>query len=104
MRIAVLDTGSSANALLFYIPDMETHPKGCVDFIYDSEDFMDSDGHGTHVGSLVSRMAPKADLDVARVSKTRNFQGSNESIVQAIIWASEQKADIVVLAFGFSEK
>ena len=106
VHVAVLDTGCNTTAPYFYIPDVETRLKEWTDFASGSENFVDTDGHGTYVVSLISRMAPAADLYVARISKTRDVEGANRSIIQAITWANEKKVDIVVLllAFGFPEK
>lgn len=104
VHVTMLDMACSTTAPYFFIPDVETCLEAWADFASGSENFVDTDDHGTHVVSLISRMAPAADLYVARISKTRDVEGANRSIIQAITWTNEKKVDIVVLAFGFPEK
>jgi subtilisin family serine protease len=68
IKIAILDTGYDRESHFF---TDECRAKRIVwrDFSGSSEKPEDEDGHGTHVLSLVMKVAPAAHLYVARIAK-----------------------------------
>jgi hypothetical protein len=78
IRVGILDTGFEPSdiALVAFDPDDE-RIKGCWSFFNENgesdmiEEFKDQDGHGTHGATLILRVAPQAELFVARVFKAR---------------------------------
>ena len=72
IKIAVLDTGYDETAA--FIADDEVRRKriaGWKDFSGTETKAVDQDGHGTQVLSLVMKVAPAADIYVARIAKDR---------------------------------
>ena len=70
VRIAVLDTGYDPDAIFFQTPDRRDRIRKWKDFAVSSSTLRrDMDGHGTHVLSLVMKVAPTADFYVARVAR-----------------------------------
>ncbi|ROW16420.1 hypothetical protein VPNG_02824 [Cytospora leucostoma] len=65
----------------------------------------DTDGHGTYTASLLMRVAPHADLYIAKIASTahRGFEGL-QSVVNAIRWAAEKQVDIITMSFGFADR
>ena len=81
IRIAVLDTGYDPNAEFFVNRDRRARLRGWKDCVADSQDPGDEHGHGTRVLSLLMKMAPMADVYVARVAKNSSgLERSSESI------------------------
>ncbi|KAI5460318.1 hypothetical protein BGZ63DRAFT_424828 [Mariannaea sp. PMI_226] len=107
-RIAILDTGYDANSQFFAAGPRRNRLIMWKDFVDGQAEPVDSDGHGTHVVSLCMKIAPAADICVARIAKdTDDLQNAAENIEQAIAWATgreEANADIVSMSFGFPEE
>ena len=131
IRIAILDTGYDADAVFFQPPTRRSRLIHWKDWVENAAKPLDSHGHGTHSVSLVMKMAPEAEICVARVAsdpgalekasenvaKVSTVTSTNEirnclcrprvdilTAVQAIDWAqSACKADIVTMSFGFSD-
>ncbi|KAI1417923.1 subtilisin-like protein [Hypoxylon sp. FL1857] len=62
---------------------------------------VDDCGHGTQLACLLLEFAPDADLYIARVSSTMEFDDPGP-IAEAIRWAaSEVHADIITMSFGW---
>ncbi|CAM1510953.1 Fc.00g084660.m01.CDS01 [Cosmosporella sp. VM-42] len=59
----------------------------------------DNCGHGTHVAGLLLRIAPDADIYVAKVACDIQFDGTS-SIATAIDWAVAENVDIISMSFG----
>lgn len=128
VRIAVLDTGYDGEAVFFSNPARQHRIKGWKDFSEGCEAAVDSNGHGTHTLALVMKVAPSADMYVARIAKDRaGLQNAAETVAQvrrisyqamrqpdvslilmpyqAIRWAAEESSvDIIAMAFGFPEE
>lgn len=69
VRIAVLDTGCSLDAPIFQQPGEDDRvKKGWIDWVGHSDQPKDDDGHGTRITSLLLRIAPQAEIYVARVA------------------------------------
>lgn len=82
-------------------------------------DMTDLDGHGTQIAGLILRLAPRADLYIARICEGNVQRGVLEPVTgspravekprldiaaTAIEWAIQQKVDIINLSFGFSAR
>ncbi|KAI9652610.1 MAG: hypothetical protein M1821_008357 [Bathelium mastoideum] len=85
----------------------------------DENNVQDLDGHGTQVASIVLRLAPRAELCIARICDGDVNRGLSENekqavdvdsyirypraeiVVKAIHWAIEQKVNIINMSFGF---
>ncbi|OTA82501.1 hypothetical protein M434DRAFT_42330, partial [Hypoxylon sp. CO27-5] len=59
------------------------------------KDVHDFDGHGTQVAGIILRLAPRAEVDIARVSDIDIL------IPQAIDWAIGNHVDLVNMSFGY---
>lgn len=70
VRIAVLDTGCDDNAPFFLHPDNGPRLKEWKDWVDGSDQWQDSHGHGTHLVSLVMKIAPEAHIYVGRIAKS----------------------------------
>lgn len=67
--VAVLDTGFDAESVFFTRPRRQ-RVKGWKDFAENREEPCDDSGHGTSVLSVLMKVAPYADVYVARVAKS----------------------------------
>ncbi|KAI1286602.1 hypothetical protein F5Y03DRAFT_405879 [Xylaria venustula] len=106
IRIAVLDTGYDPDAV-FFSRDRKRRLRGWKDYAEkDQPRAKDEDGHGTHVLSVLMKVAPAADIFVARVTRdTRGLQNATADIAQAIRWAwKDCNANIITMSFGFDEE
>ncbi|KAE8411484.1 hypothetical protein BDV36DRAFT_274502 [Aspergillus pseudocaelatus] len=105
VRLAVLDTGCNDNAPFFLSPENDFRLREWKDFVDDANHFEDCHGHGTHLTSLIMKIAPQAEIYVARVAKDpKDILGASENVAQAIDWATtEWKADIVSMSFGYTD-
>lgn len=70
VRIAVLDTGYDDDATFFFDQDHQPRLKGWKDWVDQSDQPADCHGHGTHLVSLVMKIAPEAHMYIARVAKS----------------------------------
>ncbi|KAL7793615.1 hypothetical protein V8C37DRAFT_378462 [Trichoderma ceciliae] len=106
VRIAVLDTGCDTDALFFFDPSNSHRLKGWKDWAEESDQWQDCHGHGTHLTSLIMKIAPEAHIYVARIAKNPNeLLNSIENVAKAISWASKEwKADIISMSFGFIDE
>lgn len=68
IRIAVLDTGYDPQAEFFVNRDRKIRLRGWKDWVAQSETPKDDDGHGSRVLSLLMKVAPMADIYVARIA------------------------------------
>lgn len=83
MRIAVLDTGYDAKSRFFSTPSRKNRLVKWRDFVSGESEPVDCDGHGTHVLSLAMKVAPAADVCVARIAKnTEDLQNAATNIEQ----------------------
>ncbi len=104
-RVAIVDTG-----IWYYHPDLQ----GNIDFaagasfVIDAPDFLDDNGHGTHVAGIVAAIdndwgiigvAPNATLiPVKALSSTGS--GNISWIAAGIVHAADRDADIINLSLG----
>jgi subtilisin family serine protease len=81
VRIAILDTGYDSNSPFFSLAVRRKRLVKWRDFAKDSPEPVDDDGHGTHMVSLAMKMAPAADIYVARVaSSSAGLQDARQDI------------------------
>ncbi|KAH8750662.1 peptidase S8/S53, subtilisin/kexin/sedolisin [Hyaloscypha finlandica] len=107
IRIVVLDTGYDPNAIFFVNKQRTRRLKGWKDYVEtDQPDPKDEDGHGTHVVSVLMKVAPAADIYFARVARgSRDLEKAAGNVAEAIEWAwKDCEADIVTMSFGFHEE
>ncbi len=84
LKIAILDTGYDGDAPSLYIPGHSQRIRGWRDFVSGSLTPVDSDGHGTHLTTLLLRMAPSAEIYVARVADNSHGLASAESNISQV--------------------
>jgi hypothetical protein len=86
VQIVLLDTGYEPKSSFLddgNVRDRLQKPPVWKDFAESSETAVDSDGHGTHLLSLIMRIAPYADLHVARVAKnSKNLKQAQENVAK----------------------
>jgi subtilisin family serine protease len=83
VRIAILDTGYDGNSPFFSLATRHKRLILWKDFAKDGLEPVDDDGHGTHVVSLAMKMAPAADICVARVaSSSVELQNAGQDIAE----------------------
>jgi subtilisin family serine protease len=68
IKVAILDTGIDAGHHKFH---------SCINsrksFLPDAHDFLDPDGHGTHMAGLVHHVAPNAKLLIGRIFDNTSY-------------------------------
>ncbi|KXH50685.1 hypothetical protein CSIM01_01534 [Colletotrichum simmondsii] len=102
VKVAVLDSGLA-------LSQMERKSFRCTayrSFVDKDQDREEDDvGHGTHVATLLRRIAPDAQIFVARIYQDEpTHDESANAITNAIKWAIDDcSVDIIVMSFGFNE-
>ena len=80
-RIAILDTGYDTQATFFDNSARKGRMAGWIDYVSDSARPVDDHGHGTRIVSLLMKLAPFADIFVARVAKdSAHLEDCDENI------------------------
>lgn len=103
VTVAVIDTGCD-----LYHDDIKKNLVQGYNFVELSKDPIDKNGHGTHVSSTIAAennntgivgVAPKVKI---MPIKALDDKGNSplQRIVDAIIWASDQKADFITMSLG----
>ncbi|MBE4907144.1 S8 family peptidase [Bacillus luteolus] len=104
IKIAVLDSGVVPNH-----PDLKI--AGGVSFVGGSNDYIDKNGHGTHVTGIIGAqhnsigingIAPDATIYVVKVLDAEGF-GFLSEIAAGIDWAINNNIDIINLSIGTNE-
>ncbi|KZL92910.1 S8 family peptidase [Clostridium magnum] len=112
VKVAVLDTGID-----YTHPDLKNRvllDKG-YNFIDNSYDAMDDNGHGTHVSGIIAAEANNkigisgivGNLDVKIIPVKvldENGEGEENNVARGIVYAVDKGADIVNLSFGIKSK
>ncbi|KAI1087485.1 ankyrin [Rostrohypoxylon terebratum] len=135
VRVAILDTGIDLDhedwlqprALRFEHgkpvpasgePRQIDRIKNSMNFCGGSETVVqDLDGHGTQVAGIILRLAPRAEIDIARVCIGDRNRGNTKgkdtvsssadkcpqptAVAKAIDWAIENHVDIINISFGY---
>jgi hypothetical protein len=101
VRIAILDTGIDfAHELVKKYRDRKQIKK-TKSWIPGRPGTSDEDGHGTHAAMLLLKVAPEAELYIARIF-TDNLNVTREHVAAAILWAVDTwEVDIITMSFGF---
>ncbi|RFN43276.1 intracellular serine protease [Fusarium flagelliforme] len=110
VRIAILDSGLDTESPFLVEDQQLPNPriKEVRSFIHGTEphDVQDEIGHGTHALGLLLKVAPCAEIYVARIAR-REALGPNtyDDIAKAINYSVEQwGADIISMSFGIREQ
>jgi subtilisin family serine protease len=80
VKVAVLDTGID----LSHLDMTESIKDGRLkfyDFVEDSEEIIDNDGHGTHCTSVVLKYAPNAEVYAGRVFRKSRADGRSAEVL-----------------------
>jgi predicted sugar kinase len=105
VRVCIIDTGITYNH-----PDLKDNYKGGFNFVNNTPDPLDDNGHGTHVAGTIAAMdndigvvgvAPKASIYSLK-ALDNNGSGSYSNIIAAIQWAIDNNMQIVSMSFGGS--
>ena len=105
IRVCIIDTGITYNH-----PDLKDNYKGGFNFVNNTPDPLDDNGHGTHVAGTIAAMdndigvvgvAPKASIYSLK-SLDNNGSGSYSNIIAAIQWSIDNNMQIVSMSFGGS--
>ncbi len=101
--VAVLDTGVSDGS------DGIASLLGGYDFYYDDANPSDNVGHGTHVSGTIAQatdngvgvagVAPGASILPVKVLSDNGY-GDLNSIVEGLVWATDQGADVINMSLG----
>ena len=103
VKVAVIDTGID-----YTHPDLAPNYKGGYNFVANSDDPRDDQGHGTHVagtiaavkdGNGVAGVAPGASLYAVKVLD-KNGSGQYSWIISGIEWAVEHRMDVINMSLG----
>jgi len=90
IRVAIIDTGKSHH------PDLKYADAYCV---IPGDDGYDRGGHGSHVASIVRRIAPEAEL-ISIKALGDNGSGDTAGIAKAIRYCTKLKVHIINLSLG----
>jgi hypothetical protein len=77
IRIAILDTGIDSDDILIGTALENGRIQEARGFVGDDKDFNDKHGHGTHVTRLLLRIAPTAELYVAKISDSKHIDAKD---------------------------
>lgn len=103
VTVGVIDTGCDRNH-----PDIETNIIDGFNFLNNSKNFFDDNGHGSHVcGTICAAnnskgmvgVAPKTKIHALKVMNDKG-QGDAHAITQAIYYCIEHKIDIITMSLG----
>jgi len=104
IRIALLDTGIDLQHGYFQNQLRKRRVKECKSFVASPRGDRDANGHGTHAAALIMRVAPSADIYVARVIEDDGTVDNPKKIADAIRHAiSVWKVDIISMSFGYGQ-
>ncbi|KAJ4004060.1 hypothetical protein NW766_011916 [Fusarium irregulare] len=110
VRIAILDSGLDPDSPFLFEDQQLPNPKikEVRSFIHgtESHDIRDEIGHGTHALGLLLKVAPCAEIYVARVARQETLDSDTyDDIAKAINHAVEEwGADIISMSFGIREQ
>ncbi|HVA66668.1 MAG TPA: S8 family peptidase [Elusimicrobiota bacterium] len=105
VKVCVIDTGIDYNH-----PDLKDNVKGGWNFIANNGNFMDDDGHGTHVAGTIAAegkdgnvigVAPEASLYGAKVLDATG-SGTFDDVVAGMQWAVQNHMDVASMSLGAS--
>lgn len=100
IKVAVLDTGFDGEST-FFTRARSNRVRQWKDWIFDSPNPEDLDGHGTHVPSLLMKVAHAADVSVARVAAgSKDLTKSSRDVAEVL----HPEPPHPFLSFGFMVK
>ncbi len=101
IRIAVLDTGYNPKTEFFSDRNRQPRLQGWKDWAVESSACpRDDNGHGSNVLSLLMKMAPMADMYVARVAKnSAQLERSSQSIADVKFFDSYLPITFILTTF-----
>ncbi len=103
VKVAIIDTGVDYNH-----PDLAGNVKGGASFVDYTSNYMDDNGHGTHVAGIIAAVdnevgvigvAPKIELYALKALDSEG-SGYVSDVVAAIDWAVENGMQIVSMSLG----
>jgi len=97
IKLAIIDTGYDKDH-----PAFQTMNITSKNFTDVSDDVSDTDGHGTHVLSIATAIAPLASFLVAKVLKG-NENVLEQTIIQGLDWAVQNGAHVINLSLCSNE-
>ncbi|MCW2279206.1 S8 family peptidase [Heliophilum fasciatum] len=106
IRVGILDTGIDRSH-----PDLKPNIHGGYNFINNTKQFDDDNGHGTHVAGIIAGtdngvgivgVAPQAQIYALKVLNNRGV-GSDRNIIAGLEWSIINKMDVINLSFGSSK-
>ncbi|KAL2205461.1 hypothetical protein CC79DRAFT_1276231 [Sarocladium strictum] len=109
VRIAILDSGLDPTSPFLIEDQQQVNPqvKEARSFIHGTQPHQTQDeiGHGTHALGLLLKVAPSAEIYVARVARretlnTNTFNDITKAIDHAV---KEWKVDVISMSFGIRE-
>ncbi|KAK2752267.1 pfs domain-containing protein [Colletotrichum kahawae] len=103
IRIALLDTGIDTDDRMI----KSAMKKNIVETrSWVGESCHDTYGHGTHVARLLIKMAPSAQIFIAKITDNKNVDPKDMwRIAEAIDWAVKKcNVDIISMSFGFEDE
>ncbi|MFA5352524.1 MAG: S8 family serine peptidase [Candidatus Gracilibacteria bacterium] len=95
--VAVLDSGVDINH-----PDLEKRVVAGWNFLDDSADVADANGHGTHVAGIILRNSTAAEILPLKISDGSN--GTLRELVEAIKYAADNNAQVINLSLGLKQE
>ncbi|KLU89426.1 hypothetical protein MAPG_08397 [Magnaporthiopsis poae ATCC 64411] len=110
VRIAILDTGIDKDNVEIDFDGEHMKDDWCVNFVGgplnpsgapDPFAFHDHDGHGTHCASLLRKVAPDAEIYVAKVFGKNEFDLTQARNISKAIKHSVQTWDVDIISMSF---
>lgn len=106
VKIAIIDTGIDYNH-----PDLDKNVAGGESFVDYTMDYMDDNGHGTHVAGIIAAeeneigvvgVAPEAKLYALKALDSEGM-GYLSDIIEAIEWSVDNGMQIISMSIGTNE-
>lgn len=86
VRVAILDSGID-----MFNPIFQKTVVGRKSFVGGAHDFFDFDGHGSHIAGLILKVAPHAELLIARVTADQGKFPS--AVIQEVCYDTSHRDD-----------
>lgn len=97
IRIAILDTGCDTESQFFNAPARKNRLEKWMDFVDNQTQPCDFDGHGTHVLSLLMKIAPAANICVARIAKnSEDLRDRASEVAKVTLWYTSDNTLYIV--------
>ncbi|KAL8342010.1 hypothetical protein RB598_003769 [Gaeumannomyces tritici] len=111
VRVAILDTGIDMNNAGIDFDGTHMKKDWCINFVHDllnpsapldPSAFHDRDGHGTHCASLLRKVAPDAEIYVAKVFDKNQFDLTQAGNISEAIkhCVTTWNVDVISMSFG----